>query len=62
MDGVLADFHGSTRREKFHSAVLEDGIFTKLDLLPNASNLVGLLREYQSAGHAVEILGSLGYI
>ena len=67
MDGVLADFHGEWARsygewsrEKFHSAVLNDGIFTKLDLLPNASNLVGLLREYQSAGHAVEILGSLG--
>jgi hypothetical protein len=68
LDGVIANFdkeyHSylpeltSFDEEKFYNAVTKHKIFEKLELLPNAQNLIDLI--FGLEGAEVEVLSSLG--
>lgn len=66
MDGVIADFdfmwqrigEGLPDKERFHYAVLDQRIFEKLTLMPNAEKLLKFLRKLKNTH--VEILTATG--
>lgn len=68
MDGVLADFNkeyskydpAKADRKRFRSAVLEDNIFEKLDMMDDAQELLNHARHLHNKGINVEILTSMG--
>lgn len=68
MDGVLADFNkeytkydpNKADRKRFRQAVLEDNIFEKLDMMPDAHELLNHVRHLHNSGINVEILTSMG--
>ena len=68
MDGVLADFNkeyskydpAKADRKRFRSAVLDDNIFEKLDMMPDAFQLLNHVKHLHNKGVNVEILTSMG--
>lgn len=50
----------TTKNKKQFNEFVSGGNFAKLDMLPNAQNLIDLLLTYHNQGVAVEILSSLG--
>jgi hypothetical protein len=68
MDGVLADFNkeytkhdpAKKDRKRFRDAVLTDRIFEKLDLMPDAHELLNHVQHLHNNGLNVEILTSMG--
>lgn len=68
MDGVLADFNkeytkldpAKKDRKRFRDAVLHDSIFEKLDLMPDAHELLNHVHHLANGGLNVEILTSMG--
>lgn len=68
MDGVLADFNkeytkydpNKADRKRFRHAVLEDKIFEKLDMMPDAHELLNHVSHLHNKGINVEILTSMG--
>lgn len=68
MDGVLADFNKEYTkydplkkdRKRFRDAVIEDRIFEKLDMMPDAHELLNHARHLANSGINVEILTSMG--
>lgn len=68
MDGVLADFNKEYTkydplkkdRKRFRDAVIEDRIFEKLDMMPDAHELLNHVRHLANSGINVEILTSMG--